>query len=100
MTDTALLQSRSRSRRRGQALVGALLVVLGVVGLSFTVAGPAVAGDAADRHEAMHRVMDAMHGEGTADRVHAVEGGEQMMEDCAGMMGAMSSMGSMMRTGA
>ena len=39
-------------------------------------------------------MMDAMHSDGTADRMHA-EGGEQMMEECA----SMASMGSMMRGG-
>lgn len=75
-----------------QAAAGAALVALGLVGLSMTLAGPATAqSDNSRRHEAMHRMMDAMHGDGTADRMHHAEGGEQMMHECSSM-GSMASM--------
>ena len=89
---TDLELNRATRPRWRQAAAGAALLGLGLIGLTVTTAGPATAQqDDQRRHEAMHRMMDAMHGDGTADRMHA-EGGEQMMEDCA-------SMGSMMGRG-
>jgi hypothetical protein len=44
----------------------------------------------------MHRMVDAMHGEGTSDRLHALDGGEQMIDECAPMDDAM---GETMRSG-
>lgn len=80
--------------RRARAVLGAALIAAGVTGLGFTFAPPAFAEpDGGDRHETMHQMMNAMHGEGTAERVHRIEGAEEMMDDCASMM---SSMGSMM----
>ena len=47
--------------------------------------------DGAHGHEQMHQMMDAMHGEGTSERMHQAMGpeGERMMNQCAGMMGMM-----------
>ncbi len=47
-------------------------------------------------HEEMHRMMDAIHGEGFSERMHAaVPGSEEMMEQCAAMMGMMRQLGGM-----
>lgn len=90
----------TRRPRRIQALAGAALVAVGVAGLAITFAPSAGAdANAGGRHGTMHEMMDAMHGAGTAERMHDVEGGEQMMDDCASMMEMMSSMGSMMGRG-
>ncbi|MBW3577406.1 MAG: hypothetical protein KY462_06650 [Actinobacteria bacterium] len=59
-------------------------------------AGQAGASDG-DSHSVMHRMMDAMHGEGTAERMHELEGVDEMMDQCAGMMDAMGGMSNMMR---
>jgi hypothetical protein len=85
-------------RRRGvRAAVGGVLVAVGLTGLSFTFGAPAVAGPAdGDRHEVMHGMMDAIHGDGTAERMHDIEGADEMMAECSSMAETMSSMGSMM----
>ena len=94
-TPTDLERNRTTGPRWPQAAAGAALLVLGLMGLALTTAGTATAQqDGNQRHEEMHRMMDGVHGDGTADRMHA-EGGEQMMEDCT----SMGSMGSMMRGG-
>lgn len=94
-TPIDLETNRSTGPRWRQAAAGAALLVVGLMGLAVTTAGTATAQqDNHQRHDAMHRMMDAVHGDGTADRMHA-EGGEQMMEDCT----SMGSMGSMMRGG-
>ncbi|MGH2532802.1 MAG: hypothetical protein ACRDJW_10925 [Thermomicrobiales bacterium] len=51
-----------------------------------------------EMHELMHQMMDTMHGPGTSDRMHEAMGteGEQMMEQCAAMMGMMGMMMGMM----
>lgn len=95
--------TRSRRRRLGQALAGLLLVAFGLSGLTtVTSLGPAIAqgqggppgefDDADDAHEAMHEMMEAMHGEGAVERMHDVEGSEEMMDHCASMMGGMGGM--------
>lgn len=55
-------------------------------------------------HQTMHEMMDLMHGEGAAARMHEIEGAEEMMDQCASMMAMMgdmdmSGMGQMMRDG-
>lgn len=49
---------------------------------------------AEDLHEAMHTMMDAAHGVGTTERMHEAMGpeGEQLMEQCVGMMAMMMGM--------
>ena len=56
-------------------------------------------GRGGDSHAVMHEMMEAMHGPGASDRMHRVEGGEQMMEQCSQMhdqMGRMMDSGGMM----
>lgn len=50
-------------------------------------------------YEQMHRMMDAMHGEGTSERMHAARGdeAERLMEQCAAMMSMMRMPGMMGR---
>lgn len=77
-------------RRRGRRTLGVVLLLLALTGVVGIPAWPVGAsGDADGAHETMHRMMDAMHGEGTSDRLHGVEGTEGMMETCAAMMEAM-----------
>ncbi len=42
-------------------------------------------------HDAMHRMMDAMHGEGASERMHAAMGddADALMDQCAAMMAMM-----------
>ena len=53
---------------------------------------------AGEMHETMHRMMDAMHGAGTSDRMHEAMGpdGERLMEQCVAMMQMMGMMSGMM----
>lgn len=100
------MNTTGRLRRWMQGTAGAALVALGLSGLAWMWQGPAGA-QQADRgrsHEAMHRMMDAMHGEGTAARMHQIEGADEMMTQCSGMMDMMGGMdmarmGEMMRDG-
>lgn len=78
---------------RARITVGALLTALGLAG---TLAlGPPVpvtaqpADQASEAHETMDAMMDAMHGPGTAERMHQLPGAEEMMEQCATMLEAM-----------
>ncbi len=89
-------------------LVGGALAVVGLVLLLLTTdvlfgqrqtssnAGPAP--DMTELHERMHRVMDAMHGEGDSRRMHEAMGpkAEEMVDQCAVMMGMMQDMQGMM----
>lgn len=83
---------------RAKVVAGGALASLGLVVLtagSLFAQGPAptqVPGGAPD-HEPMHRMMDAMHGEGTSQRMHDAMGkeGEQILEQCAGMMAMMQT---------
>lgn len=94
-------QARRGRINRTKAGLGAALFALGVTGLAFTVTAPATATveNGQDGHNLMHEMMDAMHGEGTSERMHDVEGAEEMMETCSSMMDSMSSMGAMMNSG-
>lgn len=116
----ALDQQRPTHRRAWwlQTALAVALFVVGAAGLWASFAGPATAeahtpdreamhGMMAD-HEGMHRMMNAMHGEGSAARMHDAEGAEEMMQECSTSMGSMepgmgsmmSGMGSMMGGGA
>ena len=45
-----------------------------------------------ETHQQMHEMMDAMHGEGTSQRMHDVmPDSEKMMEQCAAMMDMMKN---------
>ena len=87
--------STSISRRWLQGVVGAALVAVGLFGFSalWPDAATAQSADRTDGHENMHEMMDAMHGEGTADRMHKTEGAEEMMDQCTSMMAMMKNMG-------
>lgn len=51
-------------------------------------------------HQQMHAMMDAMQGEGFSERMHqAMPGSEEMMNQCAAMMGMMQRMDGMMGQG-
>lgn len=73
--------------RISQAVAGAVLVTVGVAGLSASVSAPAVAAADGSTHATMHRMMAVTHGEDAVERLHQVEGAEQMMEQCGRMMG-------------
>lgn len=80
---------------------GATMVVAGFAALTVTASASASAAmpDSGRSHDAMHNMMVAMHGAGTADRMHAVDDGEQMMDDCAQMQVMMGGMGGGMMDG-
>jgi uncharacterized membrane protein len=91
-------------------LAGGLVVVLaflvvGLVGsdiLSGRRSTPAMAFTTASQgqpsHEDMHRMMDAVHGEGASQRMHESMGpnAEEMMDQCAAMMTMMPETQNMM----
>jgi hypothetical protein len=83
-------------------IAGLGLIVAGLVGLS--VLRPALevraqedetlAGRAAELHEQMHRMMDAMMGQGFSQAMHeAMPGSEEMMDACARTMAAYDQSG-------
>lgn len=76
-----------------QAVAGAALVGVGLTGMAAMWSAPALARstEAERSHEVMHQMMDAMHGEGTADAMHDIEGADEMMDQCASMMSMMGS---------
>lgn len=80
--------------RRLQAGLGLALAGVGLTGL--VTLGPRMAAaeeiGPGESHATMHRMMDSMHGPGTADRMHEVEGAEQMMNRCSKMMDSMDEM--------
>ena len=91
-------------RRWLQGLAGAALIAAGLSGLSWTWQATPVSAQPTERdsHQTMHELLDAMNGPGAADRMHAVEGAEEMMDTCAAMtdmMGGMSGMGSIVGSG-
>jgi len=86
----------------GGLVVGLAFLVLGSGALSgrdFTpVAAVSAASQEQPSHEDMHRMMGAVHGEGTSQRMHEAMGpnGEEMMDQCAAMMAMMKEMQNMM----
>lgn len=52
-------------------------------------------------HDQMDRLMDAMHGEGTSQRMHEAMGpdAEKLMDQCVGMMNMMENTQGMMGSG-
>ena len=88
--------TKLRTSRRLRAATGAALIALGLGGVvTFAPTSFAAEGDAGSSHEVMHEMMDVMHGEGAAARMHEIEGAEQMMDACAQMGDAMGGMGNM-----
>lgn len=93
------------NRRRTIALAAVVIIVTGLALIAFT-AGTLVAQTPsppsqtalAMTHEQMHQMMDAMHGEGTSQRMHEAMGedAERMMDQCVAMMSMMSMMQGMM----
>lgn len=82
-----------------QAVAGVALATLGATGLATIASGPAAATEESESHEVMHRMMEAVHGDEAVERMHAVDGAEEMMEQCGSMMDAMGGMSGMMRGG-
>ena len=87
--------------RGARAVLGALLVTIGLVGmLSLSaISASAEEGSREESHGGMHEMMDAMHGPTASNRMHRVEGAEQMMDQCSRMhdqMGGMMDGGGMM----
>ncbi|MGH2770961.1 MAG: hypothetical protein ACRDJF_10645 [Actinomycetota bacterium] len=80
-------------RRRVQAVLGTALITGGLLGLASMGPLSATAQETASRdgnsHSLMHRMMDVMHGEGTAARMHRIQGAEEMIDACARMMKGM-----------
>lgn len=85
--------------RLAQGIAGGALVLLGIGDLASIGSSPAVADSDGERHQTMHAMRDAMHGEDTAERMLGVDGAEQMMDQCAGMMDAMGGMSNIERHG-
>lgn len=84
------------TRRISQAIAGIALAALGVTGLSATwMPAGASAQPATDDHEAMHAMMQAMHGEEAVVRMHEADGAKAMMDQCTGVMETMGGMSNM-----
>ena len=85
-------------RRISQGIAGLAIATLGVAGLtaSWSPAPVTAQEQGTDSHETMHSMMEAMHGPDAVAQMHQVEGAEQMMDQCAGMMDAMGGMSNMM----
>ncbi|MGH8925587.1 MAG: hypothetical protein ACRDWA_13270 [Acidimicrobiia bacterium] len=81
----------SRRLRMG---IGATLAAVGLVGA--VVLGPAASVAAQPGSDAtletMNQMKDLMHGPGTADRMRAIPGAEEMMTQCGAMMAASGGM--------
>ena len=86
----------------GGLVVGLAFLVLGSGLLSGRDSAPAMAFTTASQeqpsHEDMHRMMDAVHGEGASQRMHKAMGpdAEEMMDQCTAMMAMMQEMQNMM----
>lgn len=90
----------ARILARCGALFGALAAIPLTAGVLLAQASPTPSQPAAPQqvtHDQMHQMMDAMHGDGTSDRMHQVMGAEAdaMIDQCAMMMSMMSGMGMM-----
>ncbi len=102
--DVSMLAMAGGKALLGGILVGAMLLLVNAGSLVAhgDDATPGAAGgsddmdmmSADDLQEAMHRMMDAMHGAGTTERMHEAMGpeGEELMARCAAMMGMMMGM--------
>jgi hypothetical protein len=88
-------------------LIGVFLLGLGTSPLLAQVMPPRPAPEGSQMseppvtHEQMHQMMDAMHGEGTSQRMHEAMGaeGDKMMDQCVAMMNMMMRMSGMMGGG-
>lgn len=93
------MTTRSKVIRFG-GLTGLILLAF-VAGVLFSLTATTLFAQtppATPTHEPMHRMMDAVHGTGTSQRMHEALGpdAEQLMDECVAMMGAMQTMSSMM----
>lgn len=90
--------NRFRNLGLALSLLGVLLIAVGASPLFAQEADDHPVTGGAMSHEQMHQMMDAMHGEGTSQRMHEARGedGERMMEQCAVMMNMMAGMSGMM----
>ncbi|MGH2664091.1 MAG: hypothetical protein ACRDH8_15090 [Actinomycetota bacterium] len=87
-------------RRTTQALVGAMLLVAGILGLVSTATwGASASARARDYHGWMDRMMEAVHGPETVARMHRIPGAEEMMDRCGAMMAMMDGMSGGMMMG-
>lgn len=87
-------------RRTTQALVGAVLLVVGILGLvSNATWGASASARAQDYHGWMDRMMEAMPGPEGVARMHRIPGAEEMMDRCGAMMAMMDGMSGGMMTG-
>lgn len=97
------MPSRSQRRVLVAACLAGLIVLAFTAGWAFAQMPPPMptrderTPATAMTHEQMHRMMDAMHGEGASDRMHEMMGeeGDQMMDQCVAMMNMMGGMGRM-----
>lgn len=78
--------------RIAQAATGAIMATVGVAGFAGTVSGPAAAASTDETSHDMRRMMEAVHGEDAVERMHQVEGADEMMDQCGAMMDAMGGM--------
>lgn len=76
----------------GGALTGLALLALNAGPIAAQQAPTQV--PAAPTHEQMDQMADAMHGQGTSQRMHETMGadGEKLMDQCVAMMGMMQNM--------
>lgn len=86
-----MIRARTKAAIAG-ALVGLALFAVTSGPLFAAPSTPAASG--VPTHEQMHRMMDAVHGEGISQRVHVAMGpdGEKLMDQCIAMMGMMQNM--------
>lgn len=79
--------------RGSRIALGTLTTMVGLAGMLAFWPAPSVtaqpAGEVSRIHETMDTMLDAMHGPGTAERMHQIPGAEEMMDECAAMMAAM-----------
>lgn len=81
----------------GSVLIGVGLALAFLLLPSAATAQPNGDTNAPEVHATMDRMMDAVHGEAISERMHQVEGAEQMMDAGSRMMGSMGQMNKMMQ---
>lgn len=96
--------------RRGKVAIGGAVIGLALLALTSSpvlATGTALAASSHGGtggnaiHEQMHRMMDAVHGEGASQRMHEAMGpnSERMMEECASTMASMQNIEGMSGSG-
>ena len=100
LADEAPEENRMTRSRIAYAATGAIMATVGVAGFAGTVSGPAAAASTDETsHDTMRRMMEARHGEDAVERMHQVEGADEMMDQCGAMMEAMGGMDNIMDGG-